>query len=111
MGKSFPWGFTQYNIVVKQVEVVSDALHDVAEHIGPVSGGDRVAVHLLKHLRRAVAQLDKHALQMLAAYDPAAAGMLQAGVVCDTRRRVRRPQNSAGETKGLKLLRSRSDGI
>jgi hypothetical protein len=82
------WGFTRYNVIVQQVEGVSDVLRRVADRIEPLAGADpdHVAPLLVSHLREIVGHLDRRALAMLAHYDPTAAEFVAGGEVRDPRR-------------------------
>jgi hypothetical protein len=81
-----PWDFSRYNVVVKQVEGVSDLLRDVQARIVPMVAEDRIAAGLVQHLSEAIAELDERAIRMLSLYDPAAVVMLENGVKYDPRR-------------------------
>lgn len=83
-----PWhDFSRYNVIVQQVEGVSDVLADCASKVAPMVGDNEIAGLLLRHLRDASAQLDRRAIRMLALYDPAARQMFKDGVQRDPRRR------------------------
>jgi len=96
------WGFSRYNVIVQQVEGVSDLLKDVADRIEPNAhlDPDGVAPRLLEHLRAAAAAMDRRALRMLALYDPAARAMWRAGVRKDPRR------GPAGDVAAAALLQA-----
>lgn len=81
------WDFSGYNVVVQQVEGVSNVLHDCAKRLEPLVGEDEIAQLLLGHLRDATEQLDRRAIRMLALYDPAARQMWRDKVKFDPRRR------------------------
>lgn len=95
------WGESRYNVLVQQVEGCSDILTHVIAKIEPLVGSDAIANELLHLLRVTVDQLDRRALVMLRLYDPAAAGMLRAGVKRDPRRRLFKSQ--AAEALDLDL--------
>jgi len=96
------WGFSRYNVIVQQIEGVSDLLNDAADRIAPSVNldPDGVAPLLLEHLRAAAAMMDRRALRMLALYDPAARAMWRAGVRKDPRR------GPAGDVAAAALLQA-----
>ena len=105
------WDFSRYNVVVKQVEGVSDTLRDVEKRIRDQVGDDPVANHLLRNVRLAIEDLDARALTMLSAYDPVAHAMLEAGVKYDERRDMFgesfRAREAAAAARGIEGQRKR----
>lgn len=93
------WGFTRYNVLVKQVEGTADWLRAAAARVAADAAGDEIAVLLVSHLERAADHLDSRALRMLALYDPAARRFVMDGVKRDPRRPgVQR--NNSSKTSG-----------
>jgi len=84
------WDFSRYNVIVKQVEGVSDILHAAARTVEPLVEADAtgIAPKLLELLREAAADLDIQALKMLALYDPAAAHYVRQRFTRDPRRGI-----------------------
>ncbi len=80
------WDDTQYNTVVKYVELASDHLRNVLESFEPYSKRDATARFIMKRLKAAIANLDLEALKMLAPYDPFAVHQLHHGAKRDSRR-------------------------